>query len=290
MFDPHLPYSVKEKETKEYFSLDERKGLKKYLTEYKKKSENNYFRQIVNLNKYIFKYDTEIRSVDDQIRILYNLAEKSGLNKNGLWIITSDHGEGMGQHDNISHGRVLYQEAIKVPLIFYFTEKEKNLRYTEPVENFDIFSTLIDITGKLENRYGQFYISSKSQKQIFESGSYARKNSYAFSERRHLTYIQHRRNDPVYMKYYSEGKVYSLQNKNYKFIYKEKGENEFYDLKNDPYELVNIIVNKRETIEFRELKGRIIKLISNMKNKRGIPKIISREKAIKKIKTLGYIL
>jgi arylsulfatase A-like enzyme len=47
--------------------------------------------------------------------------EVRGLAKNTLVVITSDHGESLGQHHLKTHGRALYWELIRVPLVIYYS-------------------------------------------------------------------------------------------------------------------------------------------------------------------------
>ncbi len=61
----------------------------------------------------------EIASVDSQIGKFIDALERLELAKNTLVIVTADHGEAMGQHDEITHSFFLYDSTQHVPLIMW---------------------------------------------------------------------------------------------------------------------------------------------------------------------------
>jgi len=94
------------------------------------------------------KYDDGIRYVDDYIgRLLQELDEK-GLGKNTIVIITSDHGESLGQHGLAHHAIALYRELIHVPLIIDYPGRlPTGLRLSQPVTNTAIPATIVELLG-----------------------------------------------------------------------------------------------------------------------------------------------
>jgi arylsulfatase A-like enzyme len=64
-------------------------------------------------------YDAEIRQVDEGIGDLLRELRRLGLAEGTLTILTSDHGEEMGEHGRMGHGQTLYEEVVRVPLIFH---------------------------------------------------------------------------------------------------------------------------------------------------------------------------
>jgi len=62
-------------------------------------------------------YDGEIASVDEQIGRLMAHLDAAGLAENTLVVITADHGESLGEHDEHTHGYLLYDVTLRVPLI-----------------------------------------------------------------------------------------------------------------------------------------------------------------------------
>lgn len=66
----------------------------------------------------ISQYDAEIRAVDDLVGDLLREWKATGFLENTLVIITSDHGEEFYEHGHIYHAHSLYDELLRVPLIF----------------------------------------------------------------------------------------------------------------------------------------------------------------------------
>lgn len=93
-------------------------------------------------------YDDGIRYVDDQLGHLLDELQKRGLMHNTLVVVTSDHGEGLWQHGLPNHGRALYRELIRVPLIFHYPGHiPAATRVETPVTNASIASTVVDVAG-----------------------------------------------------------------------------------------------------------------------------------------------
>ncbi len=65
-------------------------------------------------------YDDGVKYVDDYLQKLMEELDEHGMAKNTLVVITSDHGESLGQHHLETHGRALYWELIHVPLVMYY--------------------------------------------------------------------------------------------------------------------------------------------------------------------------
>lgn len=63
-------------------------------------------------------YDGEVRRADGGVRGLWQALESRGLAEGTLLVVTSDHGEEILDHGGFSHGRTLYEEVLRVPLLF----------------------------------------------------------------------------------------------------------------------------------------------------------------------------
>ncbi len=62
-------------------------------------------------------YDAEIRYLDEHLGYLLRSLPRLGITDDDLVFILSDHGEGFGEHDLVSHWRSVYEELISIPLI-----------------------------------------------------------------------------------------------------------------------------------------------------------------------------
>ena len=62
-------------------------------------------------------YDDCLAYIDEQLDILFDELQRRGVLDQTLIIVTSDHGEGLGEHDLFDHGESLYRTEIRVPLV-----------------------------------------------------------------------------------------------------------------------------------------------------------------------------
>jgi arylsulfatase A-like enzyme len=94
------------------------------------------------------EYDTGLKYTDDQIKELMQELDGRGLAKNTVVVITSDHGESLGDHGLTYHGAALYWELIHVPLIIWYPNHvPSGLRIAQPVTNSAIPATVIDLVS-----------------------------------------------------------------------------------------------------------------------------------------------
>jgi len=62
-------------------------------------------------------YAGEIAAVDAQLVRVVEFVEAAGRAERTLWVVTADHGEGLGEHDEATHTRLLYDSTLRVPLV-----------------------------------------------------------------------------------------------------------------------------------------------------------------------------
>jgi arylsulfatase A-like enzyme len=92
------------------------------------------------------RYDAGVHYADDNIGQLMRGLERRGLASNTLVVITSDHGESLGDHGLTYHGAALYWELIHVPLIVWYPgHVPSGLRVAQPVTNAAIPATVMDL-------------------------------------------------------------------------------------------------------------------------------------------------
>ncbi|HUP44884.1 MAG TPA: sulfatase-like hydrolase/transferase [Thermoanaerobaculia bacterium] len=93
-------------------------------------------------------YDGEVTAADAVLGSFLDDLEKRGLYRDALIFVLSDHGEGLGDHDEDEHGVFLYREAIQVPLL---VKLPGNRRAGETVSHtvglVDVFPTILDVLG-----------------------------------------------------------------------------------------------------------------------------------------------
>lgn len=97
---------------------------------------------------YQWSYYRHIEMVDAEVGRLLEALEETNRLQNTLIVFTSDHGEGLAHHQSVRKS-ILYDEAVRVPLIFSWPGhiKKKFTYRSSPVSGLDILPTLCDYAG-----------------------------------------------------------------------------------------------------------------------------------------------
>lgn len=89
--------------------------------------------------------DDGVAYTDDQIKNLFDELKQRGLEQRTLVVITSDHGDLLGEHGLYSHRNTLYMPLIHVPFIFWKPGAiPEGVRVSPPVSNVSLAATLTD--------------------------------------------------------------------------------------------------------------------------------------------------
>lgn len=72
------------------------------------------------VQKWKEKYPKEVTYVTRKILDMMRILKEKGVFDNSLVIVTSDHGQLLGEHGRISHGTFLYDELLRVPLLIKY--------------------------------------------------------------------------------------------------------------------------------------------------------------------------
>lgn len=301
LYDPHKPLRPPESfhETFRNKPTKEKDSFVKFLLEEHHIDFGFYGNKTEKMLRTINAYDGEILYADTELQRLHKHFQKKELNSHSLWILTSDHGEGLGNHRWDAHGKHIYNEQIRVPLIFYFSSGAfLGLSIDQIVEHVDILPTVMELVdGKLRNQVNN--VQGVSLVPLFSRNQKLRPiKKYAFAQRREYDEAKRpkkiiqgsERIPPMTLPErtnYEDGEKFALQDSQYKYIYRTEGEDEFYDLRKDPYELNNII--GRGIKEENELRNAIILKIEQLKQDAGAKSELVDKEAIEQLKALGYI-
>ena len=102
---------------------------------------------------YVARYDAEIAYVDHQFGLFLNVMKDRGLMNDTVTVLTSDHGESLGEHEYyFSHGRFGYQATLRVPLIVHAPNRFAPRVDSAPAELIHLTPTFLELAGlPLEN-------------------------------------------------------------------------------------------------------------------------------------------
>jgi choline-sulfatase len=91
-------------------------------------------------------YDGEVAFADAQLGALLMALPATGHRKRTLIVVVGDHGESLGEHGEATHGMLLYEAALRVPLVFAAAGLPAAAR-DEPVSLVDVLPTVAGLLG-----------------------------------------------------------------------------------------------------------------------------------------------
>lgn len=93
-------------------------------------------------------YDGEIAYADSALANFLAYLKTHGWYENSLLIVVGDHGEGLGEHHEDTHGIFLYDSTIHVPLVVKLPGPARPAKVVDAqVRTTDILPTVLDLTG-----------------------------------------------------------------------------------------------------------------------------------------------
>jgi arylsulfatase A-like enzyme len=97
------------------------------------------------LGYYVAQYDGEIAAVDQEVGRLVEALQASAAGKKTVVVLTSDHGESLGEHDYyFDHGEDLFEPSLAVPLVAVVPGGKPGVRSRVFASTLDIVPTILD--------------------------------------------------------------------------------------------------------------------------------------------------
>jgi arylsulfatase A-like enzyme len=96
---------------------------------------------------FVSQYDGAISFMDAQVALVLARLERLGLYDDTMIVVTSDHGEALGDRNLVGHGSSVYQDQIHVPLIIKFPHQREPRVVGAPVSHVDIMPTVLRAVG-----------------------------------------------------------------------------------------------------------------------------------------------
>lgn len=173
-------------------------------------------------------YYANITGVDAQIGRMMQALEAQGLLENTIVIITADHGNCLGKHEEITKNNI-FEPSLEIPFIVYWKNKVKpGINDQVMASMIDFYPTLLDLCG-LEQPRDQKIKGNSFAKQLL-SGSGAVGGEQFFMGR-------------VLPDKKQVSGFRGVRTARYKLAYDKTGKGlvaSFFDLQKDPFELNNL--------------------------------------------------
>lgn len=195
-------------------------------------------------------------SLDREIARLVRAVKKAGQEKNTYFFLTTDNGFFLGQHRLV--GKFLpYEEATRFPLLVR-TPKMRRGQEDALVGNIDFVPTVLDLAGARAPKGHRVDGSSllplirgqaTSWRQEIILETFPTVN-YEVEKGPHQPYVAIRSKDDVFIRYQKNGIWPTTWN----------GEEEYYDLRSDPYQMNNSVSDPRYESRVKYLRRQAEKL------------------------------
>ena len=229
-------------------------------------------------------YDASLVELDDLFRELLKSLEAGGYLDNTIVIVSSDHGEHLGEHHLINHQYSVYNEVLRVPLAIHYPRRVTAGRDARPVTNMDLFATVLELAGiappaGLQTRAVSLLAPPTERVRVAE---------YRFAPRDFLKYL---RKPPP--KGWSPAPFFrqlrAVFAGNHKYILGSDGRAELYDVVADSHEQINLL-RKRPALAAKldsALKAAVASFnVLELPHERARP--LSKEQR-SRLEALGYV-
>ena len=215
-------------------------------------------------------YDGEIAFADAQVGRVLEFLKSKGLYDKTLIVLSGDHGEGLGEHGEKTHGFFIYNSTLHVPMMVKLPGAPHARTTSTPVSTADILPSVLaelslPIPAQVQGVSFQAELEGKASERASPRGLYGE----TFLPRLHFNWSELR----------------GIQLDRYKFI--EAPKPELYDLDKDPHELQNLYAEKKAVAS--ELRSKLSALIHSYTPGTELAEKMPLDPALmERLKALGY--
>lgn len=211
----HFPYTIPT-DAEHVYLPDSTENFDFNFTEYDR----------THLDEVINKYDNSLHYVDAQVGAFLDYLKRTGRYDKSLIVVTSDHGEAFYDHDLPTHGTALFDDQVRVAVLFKLPNTQEVGIRPYPISLIDLNPTILDVLG-LPNH------PNFQGRQVLGGP----------------------RNKPIYLISHSLVKSHGIIDYPWKYITSERDGEWLLNLEQDPDELINLCAAYPEMRE--RLKGQL---------------------------------
>ncbi len=230
-------------------------------------------------------YDAEVAWADELVGRVGAAIDGAGIGENTIFIIVSDHGEHLGEHDKIDHMSTMYDPALHIPLVIRYPALFKaGERNDKLVSIVDIAPTLLHLCNAADHapqlRVGVASLAnpSRAPEMFVLAGNERPLTGLKLLQTRY----------PGYDYNAIDYRLRCLRSAESKLIWNENRSAELYNLARDPAEANNLAESQAATQ--RDLMGLLSKSFDQMgKSKEYFMFESTDREALERLRSLGYI-
>ncbi len=187
--------------------------------------------------------------IDESVQQLLEVLEETGQLDRTVIVFTSDHGYWNGEHGLSVERRLAYEEAIRIPLLVRYPPLIRpGIVIDEMALSIDLAPTMLDLAEaetkeRMDGRSLFPLLAGKTPNDWRTSFLIEYYSDIVFPHVRNMGYKAVRTRRHKYIQYTDQ-----------------EGMDELYDLKNDPYEMNNVIDQREQRARLEELKAEVARL------------------------------
>jgi arylsulfatase A-like enzyme len=232
----------------------------------------------LNLEEMVASYDAGVRYATDHVADLVRLWDATRHGPGSLVLITSDHGEGLGQHGFWSHGMNLHDETLRVPLLVRWPDgAEAGQTIEATVSLLDLAPTVLEVAGQEVPRE----MPGRSLTALASSGGGDRE----FFVAQRMRYVSPSR--PAKVRNWRPGDGFAVLSSDFKYIQDGREDPVLYDRSADPLELADV-TGRRPEVEKRLREALTLWLTTFPEGERGTPAPVDEDR-LELLRSLGYV-
>jgi arylsulfatase A-like enzyme/cytochrome c-type biogenesis protein CcmH/NrfG len=203
-------------------------------------------------------YDGEVAFADLQVGRLLDWLSASKLTANTVVTIAGDHGEGLGDHGELTHGMLAYDSTLRVPLVLAVPNRDPAVDEA-PVSLVEVAGTLLQLAGR--QLPGGMHPGSLVAGEASEHEAYA-ETRYPASAGWHP--------------------LAALADERWKLI--QSSELELYDVAADPSETINLAASKGSVVDAMRQRLATLGTATAAATATAVP-----SDAAERLRALGYV-
>src|ERR1039458_6194701 len=216
-------------------------------------------------------YDGEIAFADEQVGRLVRYLKEKGIYQNTVIVLAGDHGEGLGEHGEKTHGFFIYNATMHVPLIIRVPGSPGGRTVAEPVSLVDLMPTMLGAVG----------VEVPAQVQGKSLLARVGGGDAEMAERDRSVYGE----TFLPRLHFNWSELRGAENTKYHFI--DAPRPELYDLAKDPGELHNLLGEKKAVAE--EMRAKLTAMIRDYSAGKELAEKTGLDPALmERLKALGY--
>jgi len=216
-------------------------------------------------------YDGAIAFADEQVGRLVRLLKEKGVYQNTVIVLAGDHGEGLGEHGEKTHGFFIYNSTMHVPLLVRVPGGAVGRTVVDPVSLVDLMPTVLEAVG----------VETPAQVQGKSLLLRVRGGESVAADRERVVYGE----TFLPRLHFNWSELRAAENVKYHFIDAPKPE--LYDVANDPGELHNLLGEKKAVGE--EMRAKLAAMIREYSAGKELAEKTGLDPAlVERLKSLGY--